>query len=611
MIQDESWSVYFVLSDYTGKTVPKVGEFWEIEGTTEMRFAPIILVRRGHYRGMGIMPEPLHPTWDELINGSTDTQFIEIQGVVLAIQQNQVLLLTHDGKMQFDLFELNPPELVGLENTLIRLRGVSSPARDASQQTVVVAQMRLFNASVSLDLPPAIPFATPLKHVSDLLLFDAYANALQRVKVAGQLIHQSHGDYFLMDGTNGLRFRPKNPVKLQVGNMVEVEGFPDLAGASPALREAFVRRTGHESLPAPRQLNEEAKGDGKLDATWVRVKAILTSLRMDRSDAVLVLQAGSQSFVAWLERRGEALPDLKPGSRLELTGVYVEPRGLLSPDVNVFELLLNSPADIRVVARPSWWTASHALMVVSGLLLIILGSLVWITQLHRQVEERTTQLAVEIRSREQAERQRVLEEERSRIAQDLHDDLGASLTQIKFLSEVKSSDLRVPDTAREHFKQVSEKSRQMVVSLDEIVWAVNPANDSLASLAAYLCHVAEEFFAHTHINCRLEVDKNLPDRFLSSEMRHHLCLCVREAMNNSAKHSRATELWLRIRWQDQGLQIIVEDNGCGFATAPEGEGKDGLINIRRRLEKIGGRFECQSQVDAGATYVMNLPLPQA
>jgi signal transduction histidine kinase len=469
--------------------------------------------------------------------------------------------------------------------------------------------LRLFNASVSIDEPPPEPFSAPLKHASDLLLFDVRANALQRVRVAGQLVHQGHGQYYLMDGVNSLSFTPRTPLKLQSGDLVEVEGFPEVSGPVPSLRETLVRRTGTAPLPEPRSLADDLAVNVKLHGTRVRVQATLTGVSADHTDSVLSLQTDSQCFVARLEQ-SQRLPDLKPGSLLELTGVYVQPGGNIEPEANLFELLLDSPADIRVLAQPSWWTARHALTVVSLLLLVILATLVWVTQLRRQVEERTAQLAVEIQSREQAERQRLLEEERSRIAQDLHDDLGASLTQILFLSAVKSSDPQVPEGMRTHLGQISEKSRQMVVSLDEIVWAVNPANDSLKSLAAYLLHVAREIFAASDINCRLDIDQTLPDLLLNSELRHNLYLAVREALNNTAKHSRAAEVWLRIHWLAPRLQIIVQDNGCGFAPSCDVEGKDGLANMRRRLEKIGGHFECSSRVNVGTTYLITLSLPQ-
>ena len=237
---------------------------------------------------------------------------------------------------------------------------------------------------------------------------------------------------------------------------------------------------------------------------------------------------------------------------------------------------------------------------------MLLAASIWIRQLHRQVEQRSEQLANEIRLREGTERQRALQEERARIAQDLHDDLGAALTQIRFLSAVESRDGTVPEGTRSQLRKVSEKSRYLVASLDEIVWAINPANDYLPKLANYLCHVAEEFFSTTSIRCRLDVDERFPPVTLTSETRHNLYLAFREALNNVAKHSEATEVWLRFKWNDGVLNISIEDNGCGFveATAKSGEG---LINMRRRLDKIGGRYDLASQPGEGTVSRISLP----
>ena len=299
-----------------------------------------------------------------------------------------------------------------------------------------------------------------------------------------------------------------------------------------------------------------------------------------------------------------------PGSLLELIGIYLA-RGGDRAAVDSFELLLDSPSDIRVLARPSWWNFRHTFAVIGALTIAILAALTWITLLRRQVDERTLQLTAEIKSRQQVEHQHALEAERSRIAQDLHDDLGATLTEIRFLSAVKGRDILVPEATRSQLREVSEKSRQMVSSLDEIVWAVNPANDSLPSLASYLCHLTEEFFRSTDTRCRLDVDDLLPPVALTSEVRHNLYLVVREALNNIAKHSQATEAWLRIRWKDQILHVVVEDNGCGFV-GPDSiasvNGGNGLSNMRRRLEKIGGRFECDTRPGSGTVCRIDLPL---
>ena len=282
----------------------------------------------------------------------------------------------------------------------------------------------------------------------------------------------------------------------------------------------------------------------------------------------------------------------------------------MSANRSSFELLLNGPGNLKVLRRPSWWTGQHALMVLGGMTLIILAALIWITLLQRQVEERSQLLAAAVRRQEQTERQRALEQERARISRDLHDDLGATLTQIRLLSAVESRDAQVPSSTRSRLSQVTEKSRQMVASLDEIVWAVNPANDSIPSLATYLCQAAEEFFRPTGIRCRLDVPDALPGIALTSEVRHNLYLAAREALNNIAKHSEATEVWLRIQCNDHLLLIMLQDNGRGFSFPADAFAGDGLANMRSRLERIGGHFECQTQSGAGTICRISLPLAQ-
>jgi signal transduction histidine kinase len=610
-IQDSTSSIYVEWDGSGAKAQPRVGDYWEVEGESAVSFAPMVQAHQAQYLRPGLLPEPLHPAGDELINGSFDTKYVEIQGVATAVNNNDVTLLTREGNVRLLLLHLEPGDiqsLGGLEGALIRARGICSPNRDKDQRMLPLLQ--LYNASVSVDEPPpAHPFDTALKPVADLFLFDARADALRRVKTAGQVVHERNGEYFLMDGASGLRFKPKAPVQLHTGDLVEVVGFPDMSGPSPVLRQAAVRGAGHTNLPPARRLSENALLNGKLDGTLVCIESSLVSASADSTEQVLELQNGNRGYVARLANHRGLFPNLLPGSRLALTGIYAGQGGgrMANREVDSFELLLNSPADVRVLESPSWWTIQRALTVVGGLALGILAALVWVALLRRQVEARSLELAVEVRRREQIERQRALEGERSRIAQDLHDDLGATLTEIRFLSAVESRDAQVPPATRGRLSEVSEKSRQLVSSLDEIVWAVNPANDSLASLGFYLRHVAEEFFRSTPVRCRLDVDQSLPLVALTSEARHNLYLTIREALNNIAKHSQATEAWLRIHWKDQTLHIVVEDNGCGFSGQHVTRPGNGLTNMRRRLEKIGGRFECDTQPSGGTVCRICLP----
>jgi signal transduction histidine kinase len=611
VLQDATWSVFCYGEQLNQNHLPAIGELWQIEGISDVGFAPHVMAHRAVFLGPGILPPPIRPTKDELDNGSLDTQLIELLGIVTAVSTNGVKLLTREGELKFT--GLEDLGLDRLKDALIRINGVCIPDRDTNQMLRPAwSSIRLFNASASVEEPaPADLFALPLKHISDLLLFDARADALHRVKIAGQMLHESRGEYFIADGDSGARFELRDALPLTAGELVEVVGFPDVSGPSPVLHEALVRVAGHAKLPAAHALSEADAANSKRDATLVSLKSRLLGMNKSYAEVTLELQLGTRNYQARLAAKDGILPDILPGSSLQLTGIYVAHGGTFNPEnIHSFELLLTSPADVHVLERPSWWTARHALIVVGGMLVLILGALIWITLLHRQVEERTAQLASEIKGREQAESQRALEAERTRIAQDLHDELGATLTEIRFLGAVKSRDPSVVEDLRSHLKEVSEKSHQMVSSLDEIVWAVNPANDALPNLANYLCHVAEEFFRASEIRCRLDLDEILPAVSLSSEVRHSLYLVVREALNNVAKHSHATEAWLRIHYQAPILRIVIEDNGRGFEIGPEGAARNGLNNMRSRLKKIGGAFHCDSQPGRGTVCRCELPLAE-
>jgi signal transduction histidine kinase/ligand-binding sensor domain-containing protein len=200
------------------------------------------------------------------------------------------------------------------------------------------------------------------------------------------------------------------------------------------------------------------------------------------------------------------------------------------------------------------------------------------------------------------ERQHAIERERTRIAKDIHDDLGASLTLIAVLG-----DLAQKEKSDERIEKMSVTARQAVKSLDEIVWAVNPRNDTLAHLVDYAGQFAMSYLRAVDIRCLLDVPDRLPAREVSTEIRHNIFLAIKEALQNIVKHSRATEVWLRVVSNEKFLKIAIEDNGCGFANEPENSTADGLRNMRQRLKEIGGECKIESLTGAGTTVFFELP----
>jgi signal transduction histidine kinase/ligand-binding sensor domain-containing protein len=198
-----------------------------------------------------------------------------------------------------------------------------------------------------------------------------------------------------------------------------------------------------------------------------------------------------------------------------------------------------------------------------------------------------------------AQQQASVERERSRIARDLHDDLGARLTRIVLLCGLARRDRSNPEKAGEHVEKLSSLSRQVIKSLDETVWAVNPRNDTLPHLIDYLGQFAVEFLEPAGITCRPELPEQPPERVVPSRTRHNLFLATKEALNNIVRHSGAREVRLRITADAYSLNVAIEDDGLGFDSAPLNGSADGLRNMRQRLEEIGGEFRVETRPGAG------------
>src|SRR4029077_4197593 len=154
--------------------------------------------------------------------------------------------------------------------------------------------------------------------------------------------------------------------------------------------------------------------------------------------------------------------------------------------------------------------------------------------------------------------------ERARIARDLHDQLGANLTQVALLSEMAETDKDSPDEVEAHARQISQTALEATRALDEIVWTVNPSNDTLDGLINYVCKYAQEYLALADLRYRFEVPPQLPNTPISPELRHNVFLATKECITNVVKHAHATSAWLRLRFDPESFTLEIEDNGRGL-----------------------------------------------
>jgi PAS domain S-box-containing protein len=205
------------------------------------------------------------------------------------------------------------------------------------------------------------------------------------------------------------------------------------------------------------------------------------------------------------------------------------------------------------------------------------------------------------------ERQKALESERGRIARDMHDEAGASITRIKLLSERIQKDAILPGPALSHVQLIAQTAQDLAESLDEIVWAVNPQKDRLENLVSYLLTFSERHLGVTNLRFRLDIPDVFPDVPMAAPLRHSLFLAIKEALHNVVQHAAATEVWLRFRSLPGGLTVEVQDNGRGFELTAVASECNGLRNIRRRLADAGGLCVIRSQPGHGTNLTLSIP----
>jgi signal transduction histidine kinase len=290
---------------------------------------------------------------------------------------------------------------------------------------------------------------------------------------------------------------------------------------------------------------------------------------------------------AWTEagdRREVTFARLAPGDyRFEVTAAVAD-----GP-------WLSHAASVDFSVLPAWWQTLW-LRVGAALLL---GVAVW----------RAVALRVRARIR-RLEQERALERERARIARDMHDEVGANLTHIAATSRLAM--LTAPEEIPEHLEEIAATARQTIDSLDEIVWAVNPRYDTLAGSIEYLGKFAVRFVSSAGLECEVDLPGELPPVILTSDVRHHLLLVVKEALNNAVKHARARKVRIEAALEGNSLRLTVADDGAGFDPATRDEaGADGLRNMRERMAGIGGTLEIQSEPGTGTGVTLRLPFSPA
>lgn len=196
---------------------------------------------------------------------------------------------------------------------------------------------------------------------------------------------------------------------------------------------------------------------------------------------------------------------------------------------------------------------------------------------------------------------------RAKIARDLHDEMGSTLTSINIISKVAMEGKQDAGKTTEYFSKIKDHSGRMMESMSDMVWAINPVNDSFEKVLLHMKEFAAEILEPARINYQFS-EENIPENtFLNPEQRKNIYLVFKEAINNVAKYSGAEEVSVFLNMNNNILQMIIADNGKGFDTTASGTG-NGLRNMHTRAEEMGASISITSTPGKGTTIGLYLPV---
>ncbi len=256
-----------------------------------------------------------------------------------------------------------------------------------------------------------------------------------------------------------------------------------------------------------------------------------------------------------------------------------------------FPVNVNLMPTLEPIKLPFWQTGwfQISLLIVCGLAILISLRLVAQLALHRK-------------------EQWLLQQERRRIARDFHDDLGSRMTQLVLRGEVAQNELPRESQTRLQIDRICEEARGILSTMDEILWAVNPERDAFRDFTTFICTYAQEFFKSAQIQCLFDVAPPVSPVVLSLPVKRALLMTIKEALNNIAKHSQATEVVFQVKWQAQHLVVGISDNGKGFDSAKLRTERHGLVNMSQRMTELGGSCTIASEPGKGCRTEFSVPL---
>ena len=403
-VQDDTAGIYFYTDAETAGQLFKPGQLVEMEGETgQGEFAPVVVAHHIRLLGEGELPPARPVSFEALASGQEDSQFVETHGIIHSVQLNAqtsyYILEMAIGGGRVTIYTSHLPAKRGedLVDSDVRVRGVCITHFNQQRQLFDVGLMVPQLEDITVEQTASgDPFALPAQPIKNILQFKWGNTYGHRVKVVGTVTLCYADKMYIQDETEGMCVQTKQAGDFEVGDQVEVLGFPAKGDYTPMLQSAACRKLSVGSQPKPEQITADEALKGTHDCRLVSIEAVLLDRDQQSNESFLILQAGKFVFHAYLRQPQQNMDfaALKNGSKVLVTGVcVVDPGNDWYPGsdwrAQSFRILLRSPDDIRVLARPPWWSLPRLLVAVGILFAIILTAMGWVFQLRRRVYEQT------------------------------------------------------------------------------------------------------------------------------------------------------------------------------------------------------------------------------
>jgi signal transduction histidine kinase len=635
-IEDQIEGIYIMGPPALAGTFNR-GDLVEVEGVTDPGgFAPFVVASAVRKIGQGEIPPPRHKGLGDMSDVGLDAQWVEVSGVVRscgrlierarpatpppwvsasnALDGNEprfkLTLASGGDRLAVEVnHDLIPEHYIDAE---VRVRGICFSQHNTSRQFLNPLLEVPRDVELTIEKPPpADPFAGPAKPVASLLEFDRQSNFGHRVHVRGVVTHHRLGDLlWLRDGHRGLRVESAQNLPLNIGDEVEVAGFPARGPYSPLLEDAVYRKVAALPPPTPFPLQDTVAAV-QHDADLVELEATLVEDRPIEDGQVMTLDWNGRRVEATLQNVGRDGASIHwlPGSRLRVAGIcsVLTPKGGPMSGVwepQSFQILMRATNDLALLAGPPWWTHQHIMSVLelaAGASLLAACVAMWMARLRLRERDNRRDMA-------EAEFGAILSE-RNRLAREIHDTLAQGLVATSVQLRLAKKQCTHPaNGVAQYIDAAQQLVRESLEEARNSIWNMRAHILETSDLAGALEGILKQLSDGSGVQTRLEVTGKA--RRLAPVVENNLLRVGQEAITNATKHAQARNIAVNLEFAEKQFRLRVSDDGTGFnaAAPPPGGGGFGLVGIRERAAQLKGELDIRSAPGQGTRICLSVPL---